>query len=62
VEVALVPGWSWSLPAGERAVIVRGLRAVSDFEFELQMASTKSRAGTGGGDDLLQLPRRNTIM
>jgi len=40
VEVALVPGWSWSCPRAGAAVIVRGLRAVSDFEFELQMAST----------------------
>jgi len=41
VEVAVVPGlvveFARAVGAG---VIVRGLRAVSDFEFELQMAST----------------------
>ena len=41
VEVAVVPGlvveFARQVGAG---VIVRGLRAVSDFEFELQMAST----------------------
>lgn len=41
VEVAVVPGlvveFAREVGAG---VIVRGLRAVSDFEFELQMAST----------------------
>jgi pantetheine-phosphate adenylyltransferase len=41
VEVALVPGLvvEFARQAGAE-VIVRGLRAVSDFEFELQMAST----------------------
>lgn len=41
VEVAVVPGLvvEFARQVGA-AVIVRGLRAVSDFEFELQMAST----------------------
>jgi len=41
VEVAVVPGLvvDFARQAGA-GVIVRGLRAVSDFEFELQMAST----------------------
>jgi len=41
VEVAVVPGLvvEFARKAGA-GVIVRGLRAVSDFEFELQMAST----------------------
>lgn len=41
VEVAVVPGLvvEFARAVGAR-VIVRGLRAVSDFEFELQMAST----------------------
>lgn len=41
VEVAVVPGLvvDFARQVGAR-VIVRGLRAVSDFEFELQMAST----------------------
>jgi len=41
VEVAVVPGLvvEFARAAGAQ-VIVRGLRAVSDFEFELQMAST----------------------
>jgi pantetheine-phosphate adenylyltransferase len=41
VEVAVVPGLvvEFARQAGA-GVIVRGLRAVSDFEFELQMAST----------------------
>ncbi len=41
VEVAIVPGLvvDFARQAGA-AVIVRGLRAVSDFESELQMAST----------------------
>jgi pantetheine-phosphate adenylyltransferase len=41
VQVELVPGLvvDFARQIGA-AVIVRGLRAVSDFEFELQMAST----------------------
>jgi len=41
VEVAVVPGLvvEFARRAGAR-VLIRGLRAVSDFEFELQMAST----------------------
>jgi pantetheine-phosphate adenylyltransferase len=41
VEVAVVPGLlvAYARSRGAR-VLVRGLRAVSDFEFELQMAST----------------------
>ena len=41
VDVAIVPGLvvEFARKAGA-AVIVRGLRAASDFEFELQMAST----------------------
>ena len=41
VEIAVVPGLvvEFARAAGA-SVIVRGLRAVSDFEFELQMAST----------------------
>ena len=30
--------WSTTLGAGSAGVIVRGLRAVSDFEYEMQMA------------------------
>jgi len=41
VEVAVVPGLVVEFARGAGAsVIVRGLRAVSDFESELQMAST----------------------
>jgi pantetheine-phosphate adenylyltransferase len=41
VEVAVVPGLVVDFARTVKAaVIVRGLRAVSDFEFELQMAST----------------------
>jgi len=41
VEVAVVPGLVVEFAREvEARVIVRGLRAVSDFEFELQMAST----------------------
>jgi pantetheine-phosphate adenylyltransferase len=41
VDVALVPGLVVEFARKVGAtVIVRGLRAVSDFEFELQMAST----------------------
>ena len=41
VEVGVVPGLVVEFARGVGAgVIVRGLRAVSDFEFELQMAST----------------------
>jgi len=41
VEVAIVPGLVVEFArAVGAAVIVRGLRAASDFEFELQMAST----------------------
>ncbi len=41
VEIAVVPGLVVEFARATGAsVIVRGLRAVSDFEFELQMAST----------------------
>jgi pantetheine-phosphate adenylyltransferase len=44
VEVAVVPGLvvEFARAAGAQ-VIVRGLRVVSDFEFELQMASTNRK-------------------
>ena len=40
------PDCSWSSHARERAdVIVKGLRAVSDYEFEIQMAQMNLRLG-----------------
>ncbi|MFR3387052.1 MAG: pantetheine-phosphate adenylyltransferase [Lachnospiraceae bacterium] len=35
---------------GQPGMVVRGLRAVTDFEYELQMAQTNQQAGAGTGN------------
>ena len=36
----------------EAQMVVRGLRAITDFEYELQMAQTNHKLDAGSGDDL----------